>query len=779
MGIDSKVTSYIEWVIKWRWLVITGTILVVLGAASGMRFFGFNNDYHVFFDEGNPQVEAFDGLQHKYTKDDNVFIVIQPESGAVFTKETLEAIAVLEEEAWLTPYSTRVDALSNYQHTRSEGDDMYVEDLYTEGSLTSEKELARIKEIAMGEKLLRNRLLNDNATLTAVNITVNMPIDSVLGSLEVANHVRGLVKDWEAKFPGHKTYLSGTVMLNAAFSESAESDLKTLVLYMFAVILLVVLITTRSISSFVGSLFVLFFSIITAMGLAFWFGIQLTGPSTSAPTMIMTLAIADSIHLLMTMLLLMRQGTDKLTAIKESVKINFVPVFLTSVTTIIGFLTLNFAEGAPFHDLGNITAMGVAMAFILSVSFLPAIMSILPVRVKVRDAQEGKKDLLERLANFVIAKNKPLLIISSVIVLAVSTMAVTNELNNEFVKFFDKTVKFRTDTDFIAENLSGVYNIEFSLGAGEEDGIANPEYLAKLDELEQWFLEQPEVVHVNTFSEIMKRVNKSMHGDSLEYYDIPKSRNEAAQFLLLYEMSLPYGLDLNNQINVDKSETRFTVTTQNISSNEMIALSQRAEDWLRANAPESMFSYGISTALMFSHITRTNMKSMLTSGIGALILISFILMFALRSPKYGLISLVPNITPIAVAYGIWAIVNGQINMALTVVLGMTLGIVVDDTVHLLSKYIRGRRELGKSPEDAVRYAFTTVGKAVVVTTIVLVSGVSILMQSSFGLNSGMGKLTAITIVAALVLDLILLPALLLTIDKGGVAKQVAETETKE
>ena len=644
---------------------------------------------------------------------------------------------------------------------------MFVEDLYSDIESKSEREIELIKEIAMGEKLLRNRLINDDASVTAVNVTVNIPIDSMQGPLEVANHMRTLTKEWEAKYPGHKTYLSGTVMLNAAFAEGSMKDMATLVPLMFLIILIMVVVTTRSVSGMFVSFVILLFSIATAMGLAGWAGVELTGPSSSAPTMIMTLAIADSIHLLVTMFLLMRKGMDKIAAIKESVKTNFMPIFLTSVTTIIGFLTLNFAEGAPFHDLGNITATGVAAAFLLSISVLPALMAILPVKVKVKEVEEEKAGMLERLAEFVIAHNKKLLIGSSLLVVLISAMALTNELNNEFVKFFDKSVQFRTDTDYISDNITGVYNVEFSLGAGEEDGIANPEYLKRLDEFEAWFLTQPEVVHVNTFSEIMKRVNKSMHGDSLEYYRIPDNRAQAAQFLLLYEMSLPYGLDLNNQINVDKSETRFTVTTENISSNEMIALSKRAEAWLSDNAPEEMFSHGISTALMFSHITKSNVNSMLRGGFGALILISIILIFALRSVKYGLISLVPNVAPIAVAFGLWGIFDGQINMALAVVLGMTLGIVVDDTVHLLSKYMRGRREFGKSPEDAIRYAFSTVGKAVVVTTVVLVSGFSVLMQSSFGFNSGMGQLTAITIVCALVLDLILLPAILLAFDKGS------------
>ncbi|MFT5149856.1 MAG: putative RND superfamily exporter protein, partial [Flavobacteriales bacterium] len=550
-----------------------------------------------------------------------------------------------------------------------------------------------------------------------------------------------------------------------SFAEYTMKDMGTLVPLMFLVILLVVFLTTRSISSMVTSLFVLLFSIMGAMGIALWFGVELTGPSASAPTMIMTLAIADSIHLLVTMLQLMRKGMPKREAIVESVRINFMPVFITSVTTIIGFLTLNFAEGAPFHDLGNITAIGVALAFLFSIVLLPALVAILPFKVKIREDKEGKTVLLDRLANYIAAHTTKVLVISIIAVIGISYLSLKNELNNKFVEFFDESVPFRNDSDFISDNLTGIYNIEYSLGAGESDGISTPAYLQKLSDFEKWFKEQPEVVHVNSFSETMKRVNSSMHGDDKTYHKIPETKEEAAQFLLLYEMSLPYGLDLNNQINIDKSETRFTVTLKNISSNEMIALTEKAEQWLRDNAPASMFSHGISTALMFSHITKTNMDSMLQGGFGALILISVILIFALGSFKYGMISLIPNVAPIAVAFGIWFMLVGQINMAVTVVLGMTLGIVVDDTIHLLTKYIRARREMNKSPEEALRYAFHTVGRAVIVTTIVLAAGFSILMQSSFGFNSDMGKLTAITIIVALILDMTLLPAILLTVDR--------------
>jgi len=235
---------------------------------------------------------------------------------------------------------------------------------------------------------------------------------------------------------------------------------------------------------------------------------------------------------------------------------------------------------------------------------------------------------------------------------------------------------------------------------------------------------------------------------------------------LLYEMSLPFGLDLNNEINVDKSATRITVTLDDLSSNELRAIATAGEEWLRINAPPVMHATGVSPAVMFAHISSRNINSMILGTSLALVLISLILVVALRSVKFGLLSLIPNLIPAGLAFGVWALVDGQVNMAISVVTGMTLGIVVDDTVHFLSKYLRARREKGLDAAGAVRYAFATVGQALVVTSLILVAGFAILSQSSFGLNSEMGVLTAIAIVAALFADFLLFAPLLVRIEDG-------------
>ena len=265
-----------------------------------------------------------------------------------------------------------------------------------------------------------------------------------------------------------------------------------------------------------------------------------------------------------------------------------------------------------------------------------------------------------------------------------------------------------------------------------------------------------------------------MHGDDQSWYQIPEDRELAAQYLLLYEMSLPYGLDLNNQLNIDKSAVRLTVTIKNVGSREMVALEDRAREWMAENGPDIRLT-AASPSLMFAHIGETNMKSMIKSIFLAFVIISGILVFALKSLRLGLISLLPNILPALVGFGFWSLISGEINLALSIVSSMTLGIIVDDTVHFLSKYQYARKD-GMDAEAAVRYAFASVGRALMITTIVLALGFSMLMFSAFRLNSDMGMATSLVIVIALIIDFFLLPPMLLWLDGGRKSASVPEPE---
>lgn len=753
--------SWGTWVVRNKWVVLIVTLLAGLSAGAGSQYVKFNSDYHVFFSEDNPQLLAYDGLQNKYTKDDNVFIVIESKSGKLFSSENLAAIEKLAHDSWQTPFSSRVDAITNFQYTRALEDDLYVEDLISNAAAKTKNEIGELKKIATDDSRIVNRLINPEGNATAINVTVRLPDVDNGENGEIVNYVRHMVGEFESTNPDLKAHLSGMSMLNAAFFEAASSDAAILTPLMFLIIIITLLLATRSISGTFAALVVIIFSILSAMGFAGWLGIQLTPPSAAFMNIVMTLAVADSVHVLITFIQRMKKGASKHEAIIESLRVNYIPILITSMTTIIGFLSMNFSDSPPFRDLGNLTSIGMLAAFLFSVLTLPALLAILPVRIKEKISTGAKLTFLEQLSEFVIVRKQGIVIASSVLILGSSLLVFRNELNDEFIKYFSKDTQFRQDTDFISEKLTGIYTIEFSLGAGESGGINNPAYLQNLKAFEEWLYTNPEVIHVNAFTDIMKHVNKSMHGDDMNYFKIPESREEAAQYLLLYEMSLPFGLDLNNQINVDKSESRMIVTLQNISTKQMLTLSEKASSWLATNAPDYMYAEGVSSTMMFAHLSSRQIKSMITGTIVALILISIVLGFTLKSARFGLLSLIPNIMPVVVGLGMWGLFYGYINTGISIVFGMTLGIIVDDTVHFLAKYLRARRELNKSAEDAVRYAFSTVGQALLVTSFVLIAGFMVLAQSDFGLNSDMALITSLIILIALVFDFLLLPVLLL------------------
>ena len=472
--------------------------------------------------------------------------------------------------------------------------------------------------------------------------------------------------------------------------------------------------------------------------------------------------MADAVHILTSYYSALGRGQPQKEAMMESVAVNFKAIFFTNLTTAVGFLSMNYSEVPPFQDLGNITAMGVGIAFLLTITFLPALMMLLPLH-KGRAEISGSKTLA-LLARFIILHRNAVL--SSLILVTVVLIACIslNKLDDEYVKYFDDSVAFRRDTDYTTANLTGVYRIDYSLGQGMEGGISDPEFLSQVDAFVHWYRRQPEVMHVYAVTDILKRLNRNMHHDDPARYSLPETRELSAQILLMYEMSLPYGLDLNDRINVGKSATRVTVTLHSISSQQVIDLEARAQAWLVANTSSIKHSDGTGPTLLFAHIGQRNITSMITGELVAIGIISLIMIFVLRSVGLGLISLIPNLVPAGMAFGLWGLIVGQVGLAASVVAAMTLGILVDDTVHFLSKYQYARKQLNLEPEESIQYAFATVGSALWITSAVLIMGFSLFAFSSFKINNEMGMLTAIIFALGLFAEFLLLPPILLALE---------------
>ena len=762
-----------NWALRRSWVTLILSVLLTVVAAWGASQLYFRGDYKVFFGAENPQLRDFESMQATFNKSDNVGIVIAPKQDSVFSERMLELVWRMTEDAWQTPYSSRVDSVTNFQFTEAIDDDLLVAPLLEFTEDLSPEKVEKIRTIALHEPSLVNKLISEDGRVTMINITVQQSDDDQLKtaqSAEIVTFVRDLVARYDLQYAGVEFHLTGVVMVNNGFFEEANKDASTLLPAMFIAVILMLVILLRSFTATTGTVLVIIMSIAATLGIAGWLGYYLSTATVNVPIIVMTLAVADCVHMGSGVLFNMRNGMHKNDAIAASLALNFKPIFITSATTAIGFLTFNFSDVPPLRDLGNLTAIGVILAWWLSITIFPAFLRVLPLNPPA--VAEGKQPMMNRFAEWNIRNRGWLLPVSSAVIVGFTVLMPFNSINDVAIEYFDEDVALRQDADFMQQYLTGFTTVDIALETGEASGVNSPLFLQKLESFSSWLRAQPEVDHVFTLADVYKRLNRNMHNDDNDFYRLPKEQDLAAQYLLLYEMSLPYGLDLNNQLNLNKSAVKLSVTLHENGSKEMVAFEQRVRSWLARYYPEVNVSVA-GVGLMFAHIGERNMTSMLWGTAWAIVMISGLLMIALKDVRLGLISLIPNLAPAGIGFGVWAVYNGNVNLGLSVVTSMCLGIVVDDTVHFLSKY-KHARQAGKDAEQAVRYAFISVGKALWVTTLVLITGFMLLSLSDFNLNSDLGLLTAAIIAIALLVDFFFLPAFLMLVDKGETYQEVKD-----
>ncbi len=753
-----------------RWRIIVASLVLGLLAGGGGAFLEFSVDFRIFFTKDNPQLLALEALEDTYGKSDNVLFMVVPEDGDATSQQALAAVVWLTEQAWRTPASSRVDSIANFQHSRADGDDLFVDDLVNPDKLDDPQERARIRAVALADPRLAGSLLALDGSVSAVNVTVELPPEEQTVRIpEIAAFARGLAAEAQGRFPGIGVRPVGLAMIGAAFAEASVQSQMIFLPASLAVMALILFLLTRRLAGVAATGLVMVLSVAASIGLGGWVGLPFTPSTAPAPTIVLMITVANCVHLLVAVKQGLRAGNSKREAIMQAVRINLYPVFLASATTTLGFLSLNFSEVPPYRHLGNFVAFGIGACFLLSVTFLPALLSLLPMREPAA-GRGGGDPAMAALADFVVRRRKVLLWGSAAFVLALMAAVPRNDLNDVLVHFFDESVELRQDMNFLDERLGGNTVLEYSLASAGPGGATDPAFLADVLAFAQWCREQPEVGHVMTIADTFRSINRSMHGDDPAAYRLPETRALAAQYLLLYELSLPLGLGLNTRIDSDRSATRVTVTAKTLPSREIVALNARLEAWLKNNAPHVVHAEGSGPALIFAHLGQRNIKAMLGGTALALLGISVILIVAFRSLRIGLVSLVPNFVPALMAFGVWGLTVGQVGVSLSVVVAMTIGIVVDDTVHFLGKYLRARRERGESPEAAVRHAFGTAGRALFTTTAVLVAGFLILPLSPFVPTAQVGLLTALIVAFAMIADFLLLPPLLMAVDRSRAVK---------
>lgn len=760
--------------LRYPWLVIITAMVLIIGLTAGAAKLSFVSDFRVYFSADNPQLLSFEQLEKDFNKQDTLTFLLQPTSSdTVLDPLVLNEIAQLTQAAWKIPYARRVDSLTNYQRIQSVGDNIHINDYYRPEQAmvwNAERELDYVRS----QPDLLNRLVNKDGDLALIIVSLSLPDGDEKATAELVGYTRKLLAETDLQHLDLQLF--GTAMINLALAEAVERDMAALIPASYLLIFAGIFFLTRSLAGTVLALTLTLLSVMATFGALGWAGAlglttaRLTPVVGVVPSMIMIIVIADCLHILATYQHGLRDGMSKVPALAEAVKSNIRPVWITSITTALGLLCLNFSESPPYRDLGNLVAFAALLAAALSLTLFIAALRLLP-QPKIQPgrmlAHPGQwlSGLLLTFWQRVLKPHPRTLLLGAVVVSAILAGGISQlKFNEQWHQYYDESFAVRQALDLQNDKLNGVNFIQYRIAAQDGGSLYRTEPMQQLQQLAEHLQTFAEVGFVDSLHQPLLTLNQALHGGDKEYYRIPDSDDQVAQAMLLYEMSLPFGMGLNERLNIDQTASRFTVHLFKRTSRELVAFDQALLDWAAEHTPALNIAPGSGLDMVFAQISDRNSISLFQGTLLALVLISAVMMLVLRSVRLGLISLVPNLLPALLAYGIWGYISGHVDLGLSIVACMSLGLVVDDTVHFLAKY-RSARTQGATREAAIEYAFSTVGVAMIITSVVLAAGFALLLLSPFSPTWGMGGLMALTVVVALLADLILLPLLLMLLDR--------------
>ncbi|MGL1901721.1 MAG: MMPL family transporter [Fibrobacterales bacterium] len=823
-----------DFVLKNRWYILAANLVVmlVLFGFMGARGKAFNEhveyltelrnnplsfdsnhvsprpimdpDYRVFFKEDNPDLMAYDKFQEVFAKEDQVIVVIRSKSGNLFTNENLKTLKAITDNAWAIPYVSRSAGLTNFNYTyvgvepededddefdaelddgyeESAEDNLLVEDLITTLPLSPEQLDAK-KALVLGDSLLTKFMISKKGDITQISLTAIVPPAFPDGFEAIRAGVENLIQEHGAPNNDLEIMLGGTVMLNSTFFEFAMGDFKTMTPLMFLFIIGLLFLTLRSGWGTILPLIVLvssfLFPILLFVGAL---NFSLTNLTMNTIQILTAVAIADSVHVLSVFYKELRKGESKYDAIKITIEKNYIACLITTITTAIGFFGLLLHDMPPFADLGLFAGVGTLYAFVATLYTLPAMLAILPIKAsakQVEKAQYSKVNaLFEKLEMFIHAKQSGIRVGALLLTIAAVYFATQIKIDNTTLKYFEEGTEFRSASEYMDENIIGTNPVEFQFDSGEQEGMSNPLFLKKIERFVEYIKDSPEfdITYTSSIVDVVKRLNKTMHGDKDEYYTIPVkdsvtaegdtlvAKKLIAQYLLLYEMSLPQGMDMNNQRSIDRRYARVTAFMTSAPSTKQIENTEALNAWLKKEMPE-VNAVAVGVPVMFGKMANLAIPGMLKGLALSLFMITLTLAITFRSLKVALFSMIPNIWPILIMFGGIGLSGVEVNLSIAIVGMITLGIAVDDTVHFLVKYQHARRR-GNSKDEAITWTFKQVGRPLLFTSIILIAGFGILMLSQFAMSSDMGLYCSVVIALALIADFILLPAMLLKYQK--------------
>ena len=764
----SLVTLWADFVIKKRPLVLfVSLVFLVLGIITGSGI-PFNNNTEQYFVEGDANLTNFNKLLDLFG--DNEYLVVGIEAkendSDIFYPETINLVEAITDFLERQEYVTQVRSITRYQYTDSSQGSLNTDYLIKDvGRFSIDHELqdeARSK--IKTEPLALGTIVTSDLKHTRIAARVDYIGDTAKHKVELVNRLYHFVHEEGLDQKGYRIHYSGRPVLNYMFEVFAQEDSKILNPLMLFLITGILFLHFRSFVFAIAPWAVVISSISCLLGIQSLLKYPHT-PIDSAlvPTMII-IGIGASVHILTEFSNNLTTLNNSKRAAKNAIIEIWKPCFFTALTTSVGFLALSVTNIDPVKEFALLGALAPLLIFIFATTTLPALLSYKNFKMGSPNEKYSTSyisTIMHSLPGFTLKYRLPIffLLLLSMIFITISVPRLNVDTN--FFNYFKKDNPARIDMLYFDDVFDGALSLEFIIDSGDKQGIKDPSFLTQVELLQKSLEEMDFLGKSNSVVDYLKDVNQSLNNDDPDYYILPSTREMVAQMLFLYRNSGP-DEDLSDILDFDERYVRLSIPTKNMSASELSVKLELISELLRTEFSNLNVSLTGDVVMFHAQEEYTN-EGMFKSFYMALVLICICFVVVFRSVKYGLLSVVPSIIPILMTGGIVALLDINLDLGTMVIGAITMGIAVDDAIHFMNRYVNAKKN-SKNTKASILEATTTTGRAVLLSSIVLVLGFSVLSFASFVPVILTGLFVALIMTLAVIGDLVCLPALLFLVD---------------
>jgi predicted RND superfamily exporter protein len=748
-------------------------LTIVLGSivAWGMLQTSMDATYNSILSEDDPYRKEVDQARKDFPPNTSVLFAFQS-SDDVFNFDTLNAMDDLTNRYLEVQSAISVGSLLNRRLNATDADRYGRDYLVPDLSTLTDEDLESIRDIALSDEDLTKRLLSPDGDMALAIIKYKARDADQATRLSIAESVVQLRDSLRADYPQVEIYIIGGVLFELDGHKARQKDNQYLFPLVITISILLLWFCLRSLPFSLCLFAISFATIGLTVGSYGWAQIPFNQISSLGPLVVLVIAMADGIHIVSVYVQGLHQRLSKLEAMRQSLSINLQPVTLATVTTAMGFLSLNYCSSPGIYGFGNIVAIGVCWAFVVTLTLLPALILLLPTDNLPRPL--GIRRFIEQVSRLVATRGNLLLWGSVTLIVATLCLLPLNKVDFNRFSFVDKDSDFHHVMTALREKIGNDQSLVYSIHSGEYYGITEPEFLLQVDEFSRWLEEQPEASFVTSYTDLLRAMNKAEHDDDLinypgladegEWDKLPEDQLQIIDYLVGYQLVQEIEPNLEPIFNADYSAIRLVIGTSNLSNLQLINFNDRIDLWIADHvSPEFEVMHG-DNSILFARLDRSISVELLQGFTLSFVLITLTLMIGLRSVRYGLLSIMPNLFPATIVFGFWGLFIGELSPYILMLFSISIGLVVDDSVHILSKYLTAKRD-GQSPEKAVQYSLDKAGSAITITTLSLSVGTFILVFSNTFHFQNVALLLTPIIVVALLLDLLFLPPLLIKFDR--------------